>query len=279
MRIGVHVSIAGGVDKAVTRAADLGCDTMQVFSRSPRTLRSRPLDEGEVARFRGNVERTGICPVVIHIPYLLNLASPQENTYSASVEALCEDMGRAGALGAQFLVIHPGSHLGQGVAEGIRRISRAIERALSSPGHPMLLLETVSGAGTEIGARFEELRDMMAGVTDASRVGVCIDTCHLWASGYDVRTPEGLEETLSHLDTVIGFDKVKVVHLNDSVYGRGSRKDRHAHIGEGTIGDEGFRVILGHPRLRNLSFILETPNPTPEDDFRNLRHARALAGA
>ncbi|HHY97649.1 MAG TPA: deoxyribonuclease IV [Firmicutes bacterium] len=280
MRFGVHVSIAGGVDKAPDRAIEIGCETMQIFSRSPRSLRTRDLDPEEAGSFMRKIDSTGIFPVVVHIPYLLNLASPKDDLYALSVQALKEDMARSRTLGARYLVIHPGSHLGRGRQEGIRRISEAINEALDSDEGediPVILLETVAGSGTEIGGTFEELQEIISKIHDDSRLGICIDTCHLWAAGYDVATIQGLDDTLVHLDRIIGMDRVKVVHANDSVFPRGSHKDRHADIGAGTIGDGGFRVILGNPRLKDLPFILETPRENMEDDRRNLAHMRKLA--
>lgn len=280
MRFGVHVSIAGGVDKAPDRAIEIGCETMQIFSRSPRSLRTRDLDPEEAGSFMRKIDSTGIFPVVVHIPYLLNLASPKDDLYALSVRALKEDMARSRTLGARYLVIHPGSHLGRGSQEGIRRISEAINEALDSDEGediPVILLETVAGSGTEIGGTFEELQEIISKIHDDSRLGICIDTCHLWAAGYDVATIQGLDDTLVHLDRIIGMDRVKVVHANDSVFPRGSHKDRHADIGAGTIGDGGFRVILGNPRLKDLPFILETPRENMEDDRRNLAHMRELA--
>ncbi|HHV62324.1 MAG TPA: deoxyribonuclease IV [Firmicutes bacterium] len=286
MRFGVHVAIAGGLPRAIERARELGCDAMQIFSRSPRSLRTRALNEAEAADFRTMARLSSISPIVVHIPYLINLASPKEQIYEVSISALREDIARACQLGADYLVIHPGSHVGSGVEAGMERIIKAINvvfkdrecRDRNREGGLKLLLETVSGAGTEIGYTFEQLKGIIENLEGEGEVGVCFDTCHVFAAGYDIRTPDGLNEVLEDFDRVLGLDRLKLVHANDSLGDLGSRKDRHAHIGEGMIGEDGFRAILNNERLREMPFILETPNDDPGDDARNLARLRELAG-
>ncbi|MGE5586964.1 MAG: deoxyribonuclease IV [Clostridia bacterium] len=287
MRFGAHVNRAGGLKSALDAARALGCDTIQMFSRSPRSLRSGSVDEGEARLLREGLVAAGIRPLVLHAPYLLNLASPKKETYEASREALAHDITLAKALGAEMLVFHPGSHLGSGQAAGISRIAAAIADACEIAGHrppppnepgegPRLLLEMVSGAGTEIGKTFEEQAEIMDRARGVA-LGICLDTCHVFAAGYDIRTVEGLSRVLHELDATVGGSSLALVHANDSVGDLGSHLDRHADIGEGRIGEDGFRVILGCGRLARLPFILETPRTTIEDDARNLAALRRIA--
>ena len=281
MRFGVHVSKAGGLNRALSDAVDLECDTIQMFARSPRSLRPGAINDDEAQAFKEGLIKHDIKPLVIHCPYLLNLASPKKETYELSVEALANEITTCRSLDGDYLVFHPGSHLGTGVEAGIDRIARAITKAcdmaeLSGDCKLILLLEMVSGAGTEIGWMFEHQRDIMDKAGNAP-LGVCLDTCHMFAAGHDIVTQEGLSGTLDRLDEIIGLPAVRMVHANDSVGSLGSRLDRHADIGKGMIGDAGFRVILGNANLRLLPFILETPKTNIEDDKRNLAAIRRLA--
>lgn len=255
--------------------------TLQIFSRSPRSLKPpRPFDPRELEEFRSGITALDVRPVVVHIPYLLNLASPDESRYRASIDALREDLIRSGSLGADYLVIHPGSHMGEGIENGIQRIGEAIREALEDASgfpHPQILLETVSGAGTEVGSRFEELRAIMDVVGIPETVGVCLDTCHVYVAGYDIASESGWNDTLEEFEANIGLVNLKVVHINDSVGELGSKKDRHAHIGEGKIGLSGFRFILGDRAFSDKPFILETPHDRIDADARNLAVLRSLA--
>lgn len=281
MRFGVHVSRAGGLNRALQNAIDLECDTIQMFATNPRSLRQKAIHEDEASAFRQGLDERDIGPLAVHAPYLLNLASPKEETYELSVRALAHEITCCRSLGADYLVIHPGSHLGSGMEAGIRRIGEAITKACDmaelAPGDGLaLLLEMVSGAGTEVGWMFEHQRDIM-GMSDGAPLGICLDTCHMFAAGYDIVTGEGLAETLEQLDRILGISCVAIVHANDSRGVLGSRLDRHADIGSGMIGEEGFRVLLGNSRLHELPFILETPKKGIEDDRRNLAAIRRLA--
>ena len=287
MKFGAHVNRAGGLMSALDAARALGCDTIQMFSRSPRSLRAGSVNEEEARLFREGLAAAGIEPLVIHAPYLLNLASPRKETYEASRDALAHDIMLAKAVGAEMLVFHPGSHLGSGEEAGIARIAAAIVDACEIACHrppaaneaedgPRLLLEMVSGAGTEIGRTFEEQREIM----DRARgvpLGICLDTCHVFAAGYEVRTMEGISRVLDELEATVGADSLALVHANDSVGDLGSHLDRHANIGEGRIGEAGFRAILGCSRLAHLPFILETPHRTLDDDARNLAALRRIS--
>lgn len=281
MRFGVHVSKAGGLNKALDDATLLECDTIQMFAGNPRSLRHKAIHEDEASAFKQSLIEKDIRPLAIHAPYLLNLASPKEETYEVSVRALAHEIAGCQCLEADYLVIHPGNHLGSGVEAGIKRIREAITKACDMaellPGDGLLLLlEMVSGAGTEIGWMFEHQRDIMD-ISDSVPLGICLDTCHMFAAGYDIATREGLAKTLGQLDEILGMSRVALVHANDSMGVLGSRLDRHADIGSGMIGEEGFRVILGNSKLREVPFIMETPKKGIEDDRRNLAAIRRLA--
>ena len=275
------MSIAGGLDQAPLRGRQVGCDTIQVFTKSNRQWQARPLTHQEVEAFKANLEATGIGPVVAHDCYLVNLAAPRGPLWKKSVAAFRMELERAGRLGIPYLVTHPGSHAGAGEAEGIRRVAEALNvlhAALPRLGGIQILLETTAGQGTSLGYRFEQLAAILAQVEQADRVGVCLDTCHVFAAGYDIRSAEGYRKTLAEFTACLGLTRLKAIHLNDSKAGLGSRVDRHEHIGVGQLGLEAFRRILNDPRLRRVPMILETPK---DDDFitadrRNLARLRRL---
>ena len=278
MRLGCHVGISGGVDKAVGRAAERGCETVQIFISNPRGWRhTRPSPEA-CGRFRAGCEREGIYPVFVHTIYLINLAASDEEVYEKSAISLADNVEAAALIGAEGVVTHLGSHKGEGEDAGFRRVSSALERALAStPGGPAILLETTAGAGNAMGTRFEHLGRILAAFRGESRLGVCLDTCHLHAADYELRTRDSLERTLDELDATVGLDRVRLVHANDSRGGLGSQKDRHEHIGRGEIGLDGFRVLTHHHSLRELPWILETPAISPERDRENIDLLRSLA--
>jgi deoxyribonuclease-4 len=278
------MSIAGGVDKAPLRGLRVGCDAIQIFTKSNRQWRARPLGDEEVEAFRSNLKSTGIRRVIAHDCYLLNLAAPVAAVWKRSVAAFRDELDRAERLGIPYLVTHPGSHLSAGEAEGIARVAEALNVLhVALPRHRVrVLLETTAGQGTSLGYRFEQLAAILDRVEASHRVGLCLDTCHLFAAGYDIRSPHGYRTTMRGLATCGGHARVKAIHLNDSRRGLGSRVDRHAHIGAGCLGSEAFRLFLNDPRFRTVPMILETPKG--EDfvtaDRRNLaRLRRLLAGA
>ncbi len=279
------MSIAGGMDRAPLRGRQVGCDTIQVFTKSNRQWRAKPLSDREVEAFKANLQATGIGPVVAHDCYLVNLAAPRASLWKKSVAAFREETDRAERLGIPYLVTHPGSHAGAGEEEGIRRVAEALnvlQPALARHGGARILLETTAGQGTSLGYRFEQLAAILDRVERADRVGMCLDTCHVFAAGYDIRTADGYRKTMRDLDACLGLHRVQVIHLNDSLQGLGSRVDRHAHIGDGRLGLEPFRWLLSDPAFRGVPMILETPK---DDDFvkadrRNLaRLRRLLTGA
>ena len=275
------MSIAGGLDRAPLRGRQVGCDTIQVFTKSNRQWRAKRLSDREVQAFRANLKATGIGPVVAHDCYLVNLAAARPSLWKKSVAAFREEMDRAGRLGIPYLVTHPGSHAGAGEAEGIRRVGEALNvlhAALPRHGGVQILLETTAGQGSSLGYRFEQLAAILDQVERADRVGICLDTCHVFAAGYDLRTTDGYRKTMRELDACLGLHRLKAIHLNDSLQGPGSRVDRHAHIGDGRLGLEPFRCLLNDPALRGIPMILETPK---DDDFvradrRNLARLRRL---
>jgi len=278
LKLGLHVSISGSIDRAVDRAVEKGCNTFQIFTRNPRGWRSRDLTREEVEAFIEKVKKFKIEPVFGHMPYLPNLASPKDETYSRSVESLITELRRCVELEIPYLVTHLGSHLGAGMEIGFERIIKAVNRGLSEvEENVMLLLENTAGTKNSIGGSFEDIRYIIERVDYPERVGVCFDTCHGFAAGYDLRTMESVESTIKMLDEVIGFERLKLVHLNDSKGGLNSRIDRHEHIGMGMIGEEGFRNIL-KSRLGQLPLILETPIDKRRSDVENLQKVRELAG-
>jgi deoxyribonuclease IV len=277
VRVGVHVSIAGGISNAVDRAAEKGCDVFQIFSRNPRGWRIKDLSPEDAESFVVKLERSSIGLVFDHMPYLPNLASPKDDVYSNSVATLTTELLRCDQLHIPYLVTHMGSHLGAGKASGLKRIVKAISSVFSAAENSvMLLLENTAGTKNSMGGSFGDI----AGIIDAldtKRVGVCLDTCHLFAAGYELRTPDVLDRTIDDFDRSVGLQKLKLVHLNDSKGGLGSKLDRHEHIGLGAIGETGFRTILGCEKIRALPFILETPIDSRRDDLENMLVARELA--
>jgi deoxyribonuclease-4 len=277
VNVGVHVSISGSLDLAVDRAKDAGCDVFQMFSRNPRGWAVQPPTDEVCNKFRVKVKTTGILPVD-HMPYLPNLASPKNEIYEKSVQALTTELDRCGVLGIPFLVTHLGHHLGDGIAGGRARVIRAINMALgASDNNVMLLLENTAGEKNSVGSSFEHIHGIIEGLDKQERVGVCFDTCHAFAAGYELRTDEGIADTLAQFDELVGIRNLKVVHLNDTKGDKGSGLDRHEHIGMGFIGEDGFRRILHHPVFRDLSLICETPVDERRDDAGNIAKVRELA--
>jgi deoxyribonuclease-4 len=278
VRIGVHVSIAGSVDKAVDRAQEKSCDTFQIFSRNPRGWKIKELTETETERFVEKIRHSEIFPPVDHMPYLPNLAAPTDEVYKQSVAALIEELKRSDALQIPYLVTHLGSHRGSGKAEGFRRIVEAINTAFAeADNRVMLLLENTAGTKNSMGGTFEDIRWIMDHIERKDRIGICFDTCHAFVAGYELRTEERLNATLQHFDEVLGLEHLKLMHLNDAKAGLDSRLDRHEHIGLGYIGEDGFRVILNDARIKELPMILETPVDNRRDDRGNIQKVRELA--
>ncbi len=271
MRIGVHVSIAGKIYEAIDRGRELGCETIQIFSRNPRGWKVAKLDPGDAAEFRRRKERAGIFPVLIHIPYLINLASPDVGLRKKSISAYIDDLKRADMLGAEYFVTHLGSHVGTGEDAGIERFIESLNKIMKAAKCKCtILLENTAGSGSNLGYKFEHIKKIISGIDDKDHIGVCLDTEHAFAAGYDIASKKGLGDTLKKFDALIGLERLKAVHFNDSMVELGSRKDRHQHIGDGKIGKTGMKRIVTHPKLRHLPFVMETPKKGPEDDLRNI---------
>jgi len=278
MLLGAHVSISGSVDKAVDRAHDLGCTTFQIFTRNPRGWKAKPLNPKEVEEFRKKFRENGYTVAVAHMPYLPNIASPISASFKKSVNSLMEELRRTGELGLQYLVVHLGSHLGKGLDVGIKKVAEAVNTALSKVDNDViLLLENMAGQKNSVGSRFEEIRKILSLIEHEDRIGICFDTCHAFAAGYDLRTRDAVYATFEQFDEIIGLEKLKVIHVNDSKGDLGSHIDRHEHIGLGKIGSKGFRELLHHPSLRHLPFILETPVDSRGNFATNLAKLKKLS--
>jgi deoxyribonuclease-4 len=277
--LGSHQSIAGGVEKALARGQEVGCDTIQIFVKTPNRWVSKPLAEENVVAFQAAVAETGIWPVFAHSLYLINLATPDEELWDKSVAALVDDLERCERLALPGLVIHPGSHMGSGEEAGLARIAAALDEVhVRLPGYQVQVwLETTAGQGDHLGFRFEQLRAMIDGVRVPERLGICFDTAHAFAAGYELRTREAFDETWDAFDRVLGLERLRAVHLNDSKRELGSRVDRHEHIGQGLLGLEPFRFLLNDVRFRGLPMTLETEKgPDLAEDKENLRVLRSL---
>jgi deoxyribonuclease-4 len=275
MKIGFHVSIRGGIDKAVDRAEKLECTTFQIFTRNPRAWRARELKKEEIEAFHTKLEESGIYPVFSHMPYIPNLSSPDEEIYNRSLESLIEETKRCRLLGIPYIVTHLGSHLGTGSDKARDRVAEALKKALAKDDEINILLENTSGSPNQIGSDFSEIAQIIKRAGD-HRIGVCFDTCHAYASGMDIKTPKGLEETLEEIERKVGLAKLKLIHLNDSAGEMGSHNDKHEHIGLGEIGEEGFKRIL-KSKLAQRPIILETPKDDRRDDRGNCKRVMELS--
>jgi apurinic endonuclease (APN1) len=276
-RIGVHVSIAGKIWESLERAKALGCNAMQIFSRNPRSWQASEFDPSDIENFKKLKRDYDIAPVAVHIPYIINLATPVDGLYKRSIVAYIEDIARADVLGAEYVVTHLGSHVGTGEDSGIKRFSAALNQIINKTrSKTMILLENTAGSGSCIGYKFEHIKRMIDQLDRPERVGICLDTAHTFEAGYDIKTKAGLEKTLKDFDKLVGLDKIKVVHFNDSLSVFSSHVDRHQHIGKGNIGLQAMGRIINHPKLKNAAFILETPKMTDKDDKRNLAVVRKL---
>ncbi len=279
LRLGCHLTIAQGLPKAVRLAEAVGANTFQFFTRNPRGSQVREMGEEEIARWKELRREKDLYPVVGHLPYTVNLAASRPETWDFGRRVLREDLERARRYGAEYFCVHPGSHGGAGEEEAIRRIARAIAWALEGlEGETVLLLETMAGQGSEVGYRPEHLGRIMEELGWPERVGVCLDSCHLFAAGYDLETGEGIEAMLEEMDRSFGLERIKAMHLNDSRYPRGSRRDRHEFLGKGHLGPRGMRAILTHPFLSQLPLIIETQVKDYLDYAGEIKAALRFAG-
>jgi deoxyribonuclease-4 len=277
--IGAHVSIAGGLWRALERGEALGCGAVQIFLKSHRQWACRPLEPADVRAFMAARRTTGIRRVFAHASYLVNLGTPGAVQWRQAVDAFTDELERAEALGLASVVIHPGSHLGAGVDAGMRRIAAALDEVIArtSGCRVTIALENTAGAGHAVGSRFVELGTILGRVKRPERVGICLDTCHLFAAGYDIRTADGWGGALAECEQHVGLGRVLAFHLNDAKAALGSGLDRHEHIGDGSLGLEPFRRLLNDPRFARVPKVLETPKePEPGADRRNLGTLRRL---
>ncbi len=258
LHIGCHLSPSDGLLIMAKTASELGADTFQFFSRNPRGSRAKALDEADATAMRAYLAERGFAPVLVHAPYTLNPCAEKPETAQFAELVMRDDLVRCTAMQTPFYNFHPGSHVGQGIAAGIAKTTALLNRILDDTTDTTVLIETMSGQGSEIGGTFEEVRAILDGVERNDRVGVCLDTCHVFQAGYDL--VGDLDGVLTQFDRVIGLDRLKFVHLNDSKFDQGQHKDRHAAIGEGCIGLEAMRRIVNHPALKALPFCLETPH-------------------
>lgn len=278
MRVGFHTSIADSIDKAVDRAVDLGCNTFQIFTSNPRQWKPKELTFKEIKMFIEKVSSNDVNPVFAHMPYLPNLASPKDGVYAKSVGTLMSELKRCRRLKIPYLVTHLGSHLGAGMEIGFERIINAINKVFKVAGeNVILLLENTAGTKNSMGGSFEDIQHIIGRLSRPEWIGVCFDTSHAFAAGYDLRTQKAVEKTIRKFDTIIGLEKLKLVHLNDSIGDLNSHIDRHEHIGMGKIGEEGFRNVL-RSSLGRVPLILETPIDARRSDIANLRKVKELAG-
>lgn len=272
MKIGFHISVAGGFKNVIKRARERSCSTIQIFSRNPRAWRFNPLDEDDINAFKEALKSTDIEPVFVHMPYLVNLATPDRKLFKKSKDSLVVELQRAANIGAQYVIMHIGSS--KDVEEGIGRMIKGINQALNHiVNRVMLLLENTPKSGNEIGYNFDQIKSILNGIEQKHRIGLVLDTAHAFAAGYPLNTKIGVMQTLSDLDRNVGIDKLHLVHFNDSKTPCGSRHDRHWHIGVGNIG-KGMDYIINHPLLRSKPFILETPRKSLQDDLDNLAMVR-----
>ncbi|MCG0275471.1 MAG: deoxyribonuclease IV [Thermosediminibacteraceae bacterium] len=257
MLLGAHISISKGFEKAVKDALSIGANTMQFFTRNPRGGAVKALDENDIRKCSELRQRENFGPLVAHAPYTMNMATNKKETADFTKRVIREDLERLEKIGAEYLVIHPGSHMGDGVEAGIERIAALLKEVVTGDEKVMVLLETMAGMGSEVGYTFEQLYDIMEKTGIPHAFGVCIDTCHLYCAGYDIQ--DRLNEVLEEFDRILGLDKLKAVHLNDSKFGLASRKDRHANLGEGLLGLEAIERVINHPAIKDRPFLLETP--------------------
>ena len=280
-RIGVHVGTSGGIWTAVQRAVDAGANTFQIFSASPRQWKAAPVKPEDAAKMRALRVEHDVNPVAIHASYLINLCSQTESVRANSIDGFRGEVERALALGAEFLVLHPGSWKGLTRDEGLKLAAQGIEKAID--GLPWqdhnfrILIENTAGAEFSLGGSFEQVAELVATLQACAPIGVCLDTCHCHVAGYDLVTPEGYEATMQQVGATVGFDAVRVWHCNDAKAAMGSKLDRHEHIGEGTIGAAAFQRLLHDARFDHAAFIAETPVDEPGDEMRNVMALRALS--
>jgi len=280
IRVGVHTSIAGGISRSIDRAAQLNCNTVQIFSHSPRQWKKTGLPVSELKRFAALRKAKNINPVFVHASYLINLASLSPDVGKKSIDLLTYEMGNADLIGAEYVVLHTGSASGEDKRISRKRAAKALQKSLNiKQCNASIILENTAGQRGDITSSIQAMADIM-NLCNTDRIsGICIDTCHAFASGYDIKSGEGLKKMIDEIKKYIGIDKLKLIHLNDSKKPFGSGVDRHEHIGRGSIGIDGFRNILSNSRIAKVPIILETPKENEDDDRKNLRTVFSLIKA
>ena len=276
--LGAHVSIAGGVYKAPANGKEALCEVVQIFTKSSNQWRAKELTDEDATRFEAAQKETGVRVVCAHDSYLINLASPDSTLYDRSCEAFTVEMARCDFLGIENLVMHPGSHVGSGEETGLKRIAEAFNRIIGGDpsGRVTICLENTAGQGTNLGYRFDQLAQIIDMVENRDRFGICLDTCHTYASGYDIKSESSYRKTMKAFDEIIGLDRLRIIHFNDTKKDLSSRVDRHEHIGQGFLGQEPFGFFLNDRRLKQIPKILETPKDSAAEDIANLKTLRAL---
>jgi deoxyribonuclease-4 len=278
MQIGCHVSISGSIDKAVDNAVERECSAFQIFTRNPRGWHAKELSETDIENFKdklnaSKIDRLATCA---HMPYLPNLSSPKLDGFEKSVKSLVEEVERCGKLGIPYLVTHLGSHLGTGEEEGIKRLIKALTTAGQVKNDVMILLENTAGQKNSVGSGFEQLGEIFKKLKPTKKFGVCLDTCHAFVSGYDLRTEKGVKETFKEFEKHVGMENLKILHLNDAKGDIGCNLDRHYHIGLGNIGEEGMKAVIKLISKKKIPIVLETPIDDIRDDFENVRIVKEL---
>jgi deoxyribonuclease-4 len=278
--IGAHKSIAGGVYNALKEGERIGCKTIQIFTKNASQWRGKPISDADAKKFKDEVRRTGISPVVAHDTYLINLASPNEELVRKSIDAFFDELHRCELLEVPYLVMHPGSHMRSGEEAGLKKVAESIDKVhkMANGFSVKVLIETTAGQGTNLGYTFEQLKFIYDNVKENSRLGYCYDTCHTFAAGYDITTKKAYEKTMREFDRILGIENLLCFHMNDAKKGLGSKIDRHEHIGKGMLGNLPFALILQDKRFIDIPKILETPKEKEIDnDSINLKTLRKLA--
>lgn len=278
--LGAHFSISKGLHNALYKAVKYGCTALQIFTKNSSTWKERTLTREEINRFDKAIKQTGITPIASHTSYLINLATPERKKHAMSCNALKQELIRSSSLNIPFVVLHPGAHLGKGKEAGVEKVALSINEIFArTPDLQIrLLFETTAGQGSALGHTFDQLALIMEKIENQNRIGICLDTSHVFAAGYDIRTPESYRKTTDAFDEIIGFENLYVIHLNDSKKKLGSRVDRHEHIGEGYIGIKAFELLMNDMRFWNVPKIIETPKQKdgPDTDEMNLNRLRSL---
>lgn len=277
MILGAHFSIAGGLSKALETAKELDCNALQMFIRSPRTYKTKEIDEETAADFKKKRKKYLIKKVAVHAGYVQNLASAKEHFYKASIDINLADIRESVKIGADYYVLHLGSYKDSTLEKGLERLVKAIKHLSENiPSGIKILLENVSGAKNLIGSELEELGYILKELKYPKNVGICIDTCHAWCFGYNIRTPKGLESFVDKIESTVGINRVELIHLNDTKEKFESKHDRHSNIGEGELGKRGIGLFINHPKLKNIPYVLETPKKEKDDDKKNIELVRKL---